>query len=79
MQTEEALRLASKNGFKLIRKIDLTPYLRPTSSFLDFLQRLFGAALRKTAWGASIYGGSALQVCQKNGWTEYLFLVLEKR
>jgi SAM-dependent methyltransferase len=79
MQADKALRLASKHGFELIQKLNLTPYLRPTSSFLAFLQRLLGTALRKSAWGASIYGGSALQVCQKNGWTEYLFLVLEKR
>jgi len=79
MQADKALRVASKHGFELIQKLNLTPYLRPTSSFLAFLQRLLGTALRKSAWGASIYGGSALQVCQKNGWTEYLFLVLEKR
>jgi ubiquinone/menaquinone biosynthesis C-methylase UbiE len=79
MQAEQTLRLASKHGFELIQNINLTPYLRPTASLLALGQRLLGAALRKTAWGASVYGGSALQVCQKNGWTEYLFLVLEKR
>jgi ubiquinone/menaquinone biosynthesis C-methylase UbiE len=79
MQAEQALRLASKHGFKLIKNINLTSYLRPTSSFLAFLQHLLGKTLRTTAWGASVHGGSALQVCQKNGWTEYLFLVLEKR
>jgi len=79
MQTERFFRFASEHGFELIQNLNLTPYLRPTSSLLVFVQRLLGAALRKTVWGASVYGGSALQVCQKNGWTEYLFLVLEKQ
>jgi SAM-dependent methyltransferase len=76
---DEVLMLASSTGFDLIRKMDLTPWLRRTPVFALTLQQLAGRVLRRSPWGASIYGGSALQICQQNGWTEYLFLVLEKR
>jgi cyclopropane fatty-acyl-phospholipid synthase-like methyltransferase len=79
LKTDKVLGIAAKRGFHLVKRINLTPYLRPTSALLYGLQRLLGTALRRTTWGSSLYGGSALQVCQKNGWAEYLFLVLEKR
>ena len=76
---EDTLRLAARCGFDLVDRTDLTPYLHPTPGLLRALQGLAGRALRSSAWGASWYGGSALQVCLRNGWTEYLFLALEKR
>ena len=79
MTAEEILRIASRRGFKLVEHTDLTAYLRPTPPLIRTLQRLAGSTLRNSTWGASMYGGSALQICQQNGWTEYLFLVLEKR
>jgi tocopherol O-methyltransferase len=79
MTVEEVLRIASRRGFKLVERTDLTAYLRPASHLIRALQRLAGTTLRNSTWGASMYGGSALQICQQNGWTEYLFLVLEKR
>ena len=79
MTAEDALRIAAQRGFSLVEKKDLTPYLRQTPPFIRGLQHLAGRSLRWSAWGASMDGGSALQICQKNGWTEYLFLVLQKR
>ena len=76
---EDALGIAGQRGFDLVERIELTSYLRQTPPLIRALQRLAGRTLRKSAWGASMYGGSALQICQQNGWTEYLFLVLEKR
>jgi len=78
MQADQLLRIASEHRFQLVELKNLTPFVRPTPPLLSRLQRLLGAALRITAWGSSMYGGSALQVCQSNGWTEYLFVVLEK-
>jgi SAM-dependent methyltransferase len=79
MEADQAADLAAKRGFRLLNRKNLTPYLRPALPLLSVLQRPLGAAMRRTAWGSSLYGGSALQVCQQNGWTEYLFLVLERR
>jgi len=78
MSCAEVVRTAEKHGFHLLEWKDLTPYLRPTPPFTRRLQYLAGSLLRSSAWGASMIGGSALQICQQNGWTEYLFLVLEK-
>jgi len=79
MTAEDALRIAAQRGFDLVEKSELTSCLRQTPPLIRRLQHLAGKTLRKSAWGASMYGGSALQICQQNGWTEYLFLVLEKR
>ena len=76
---DEVLKIAVQRGFDPVQRIELTSYLRQTPPLIRALQRLAGKTLRRSAWGASMYGGSALQVCQQNGWTEYLFLVLEKR
>ena len=78
MTCEEVLRTAEQCGFHLVKRKDLTPYLRQTPPFIRRLQHRAGSMLRSSAWGASMIGGSALQICQQNGWTEYLFLVLEK-
>ena len=75
---EEAQQTAEACGFHLVEKRDLTPYLRQTPRLVRRLQHLAGSMLRSSPWGASMIGGSALQICQLNGWTEYLFLVLEK-
>jgi len=79
MTADEVLRIAVQRGFDPVQRIELTPYLRQTDPLIRRLQHLAGRILRRSAWGASMYGGSALQICQQNGWAEYLFLVLEKR
>jgi len=79
MSGEQVVRTAAGEGFRLIRKRNLTPYLRPLPRSLSLLQLLLGTAAKRSAWGSSLYGGSALQICQRHGWSEYLFLVLEKR
>jgi cyclopropane fatty-acyl-phospholipid synthase-like methyltransferase len=78
MTAVDVLGVARQTGFNLVERMDLTPNLRQTPSFIRVLQHLAGKIFRKSAWGASMYGGSALQICQQNHWTEYLFLVLEK-
>jgi cyclopropane fatty-acyl-phospholipid synthase-like methyltransferase len=79
MTAQNALRIAALEGFIPVERKNLTPQLHRTPSLIRVLQQAAGSALRRTPWGASMYGGSALQVCQQRGWTEYLFLVLEKR
>jgi len=79
MRAEDVLDYAAQQGFHLVERVKLTEYLRQTPPLIRQLQLLAGKTLRKSAWGASMYGGGALQICQQNGWTEYLFLVLEKR
>ncbi|UCF97352.1 MAG: class I SAM-dependent methyltransferase [Spirochaetaceae bacterium] len=79
LRADQVLRIAAELGFQLIDSKNLTPYLKQTPLLFSLLQRLMGSTLRRTAWGSSMYGSSALQICQKNGWTEYLFLALEKR
>ena len=79
MTAEEALGIAVRRGFDPVERTELTPCLRQTPPLIRALQHLAGRILRRSAWAASMYGGSALQICQQNGWTEYLFLVLEKR
>jgi tocopherol O-methyltransferase len=79
MRAEDVLDIAAQQSFDLVERVELTPYLQQTPSFISRLQFLAGKTLRKSAWGASMYGGNALQICQQNGWTEYLFLVLEKQ
>ena len=78
MSREQVLRTAEQCGFHLVKTEDLTPFLRQTPPFIRGLQYRAGSMLRASAWGASMVGGSALQICQQKGWTEYLFLVLEK-
>jgi tocopherol O-methyltransferase len=75
----DALTIAGRCGFTPVEQKELTPYLQQTPPLVRALQGFAGKTLRHSAWGASMYGGSALQICQQNGWTEYLFLVLEKR
>jgi SAM-dependent methyltransferase len=79
MRAEDVLDYAAQQDFHLVERVKLTEYLRQTPPLIRQLQLLAGKTLRNSAWGASMYGGSALQICQQNGWTEYLFLVLEKR
>lgn len=79
MTADDALRIAVRLGFDPVERTDLTPCLRQTPAFIRRFQQLAGKLLRKSAWGASMYGSSALQICQQNRWSEYLFLVLEKR
>lgn len=79
ISVDQVQHLAARAGFQLVQKKNLTHYLEPTHPLLRKVQHLLGSALRKTAWGSSMYGGSALQVCQENSWTVYMFLVFEKR
>jgi cyclopropane fatty-acyl-phospholipid synthase-like methyltransferase len=79
MTADDAVGTAGRYGFDLVERLDLTSYLHKTPSLIRALQGFAGKILRNSAWGASMYGGSALQICQQRGWTEYLFLVLEKR
>ena len=78
MTCEQVLRTAEQCGFHLVKREDLTPFLRQTPPFIRGLQYRAGSMLGASAWGSSMVGGSALQISQQNGWTEYLFLVLEK-
>jgi SAM-dependent methyltransferase len=79
MTADDALSIAARRGFDPIERTELTPFLRQTPAFIRRFQQLAGKLPRKGAWAASMYGSSALQICQQHGWSEYLFLVLEKR
>ena len=79
MTEGDTLSLARRHGFVPVYKSDLTSCLQFDRASIHLLQRLARPIRGVSVWGASVYGGAALHVCQKNGWTEYLFLVLEKR
>ncbi|HLU86368.1 MAG TPA: methyltransferase domain-containing protein, partial [Taishania sp.] len=78
---EQTLEFANQNNFKLIKKEELTPYLR-LRNLPDYLARLIlflGHLLPiKHAILPSMLGSMALQQCLSMKIVEYRFLVFEK-
>jgi SAM-dependent methyltransferase len=73
-----AISLAEQAGLVLIRRDDLTPYLRLyRPPVLGLMKRLTRLPLPFAYWH-NLSGGTALQVCVQNKWTQYLALVWEK-
>jgi len=77
---EEAASQAGANGFELSSNEDLTPFLRLTPrAGLLFRRLIESSPLLKASVRSSLAGGTALQVCQRRGWTHYRFLVFRRQ
>lgn len=75
---DQAIAFAELAGFHHIESRDLTPWLHNLHPLLlSFLSRITLLPLPFSYW-QNLSGGSALQVCQQNGWTKYHALILEK-
>jgi len=75
---DQAIAFAELAGFHQIESRDLTPWLHNLHPLmLNFLSRFTLLPLPFSYW-QNLAGGSALQVCQKNGWIKYHALILEK-
>ncbi|MCI0520279.1 MAG: methyltransferase domain-containing protein, partial [Chloroflexi bacterium] len=75
---ERALDYAAQAGLRLVEGHDLTPYIRTVPAWI---LRAGFAALRlplRWAFWESLRGSTALQECQRRGWTGYHLLVWEK-
>ena len=77
---EEATRRAKASGFELSSNEDLSPFLRRTPrAGLLFRRLIESLPLLKASIRSSLAGGTALQVCQRRGWTHYRFLVFRRQ
>jgi len=75
---DQSISLADQAGFRVLEKRDLTPWLRPfPQPVLWLVSNLTRIPLPFSYWD-NLAGGSALQVCQQNGWTKYHALIFEK-
>jgi len=76
---EEAASRAGANGFDLVSDEDLTSLLRLTPrAGLLFRRLIESLPLLKASVRSSLAGGTALQVCQRRGWTRYRFLAFRR-
>jgi tocopherol O-methyltransferase len=76
---EEAGSRAGAHGFELVSDEDLTPLLRLTPrAALLFRHLIESSPLLKASVRSSLAGGTALQVCQRRGWTRYRFLAFRR-
>ncbi len=75
---EQVCELANAAGLRLVEQRDLSPYLRQFPALLLWpLSQLTRIPLPWSYWD-NLAGGTALQRCVSNGWTEYRVLVWEK-
>ena len=77
LSRQELLKVAIEQGFVLQERTDLTPFLRPTPLPLLLLSQQMARVPLPFPYRDSLRGGTALQICIRNGWTEYLFLVFQ--
>jgi SAM-dependent methyltransferase len=71
------VKLAESAGFELLDAIALTPYLRFHHPVILKLMQTVGRLPLHSHYWDNLSGGAALQVCVKNGWTQYLALTWE--
>jgi SAM-dependent methyltransferase len=78
LTVEQADQLAWQAGFNLLGSVDLTPFIRSSHPWLlAMLATITRLPLRWAYW-QNLSGGSALQVCIRQGWTCYRALIWEK-
>lgn len=70
---------ARRLGLKPIKAIDLTPFIRQPSFLLVELFWLITRLPIRAAYWQNLSGGAALQICIRNGWTNYQAVVFEKK
>jgi tocopherol O-methyltransferase len=69
--------LAAQAGLRLIQAVNLSAYTRSFSPFVYAVMKLVTRLPFRTAYWENLAGGTALQTCLQNGWTEYHSLVWE--
>jgi len=74
----EIIALASHAGFRLIKELDLTPFLRVLPWYLLKPASVFTRLPFHQVYWQNLKGGIALQICIQQGWTKYHFMVWEK-
>ena len=73
----QAVIIASHAGFHLLRDDNLTPYIRTwPAAWLALVASITRLPIG-TAYWQNLSGGAALQICLRQGWTEYHALVFE--
>jgi SAM-dependent methyltransferase len=75
-----AARAGARHGFHLVENRDLSPHLLPPHPLVGrWTVRLMRALPVPSFYWQSTTGSIALSLCQREGLTEYRFLVFEKR
>jgi len=74
----EIITYASQAGFRLMKELDLTPFLRVLPWYLLKPASLFTRLPLHQVYWQNLKGGIALQICNQQGWTKYHFMVWEK-
>lgn len=78
MSVRKTDEIARYTGFRPVATLDLTPYTRTfVKPILTLLSTLTRLPLPSEYW-ANLTGGTALQVCLRNGWTQYWALAWER-
>lgn len=78
LSRDEIIALASHTGFRLIKELDLTPFLRVLPWYLLKPASLFTRLSFPQLYWQNLKGGIALQICIQQRWTKYHFMVWEK-
>lgn len=73
-----AIAHAERAGFRLVEKQNLSPWIRPFNPVLLWAITTLTRLPLKWPYWQNLSGGTALQVCLKNGWTVYRVLVFER-
>lgn len=76
--TQQSIQSAENAGFRLVEEWDLSPWIRSFHPVLLWGVTVLTRLPLKWAYWQNLAGGSALQVCLKNGWTVYRVLVFER-
>lgn len=71
--------IASEHGWDILYSMDLTTWLRGFNPALLNMMKLITRLPLNFPYWHNLSGGTALQVCIRQGWIKYLILVFEKR
>jgi len=74
----ETIAAARAQGLQLVRRRDLSPYLRGGRVWAGAVHGLLRLLPGRGPWISSRRGGVALQVCLRKRWVAYLYLVFRK-
>ncbi len=78
---DELIKMAHKEGLRLVTQMDLTPYLNTYSNrdrLIGMFTYMYDKLPIKSVYWESLRGGDALQRATKRGLIKYCFLVFEK-
>jgi len=75
---QDVISLAAEAGFRLLEKQDHSAHVRSLPPALLTLASQFARLALPGAYWQNLSGGTALQLCLRNGWTRYLSLIWER-